>query len=372
MSITHRDLGTLLIRADAGSRIGAGHVMRCLALAQAWQRRGGTVHLAAAWLPDALRQHLSSHHITTTYLSRNSDDANQTVDLAKWLDADWIVIDGYHFDFEFQKRIKASQVPTSVIDDDACVERYTAKLLLNQNLYASERMYAGRADVSEMLLGNRFVLLRDEFINAAQTQRHHPDVARRVLVTLGGADADNTTGTVMRAISQSAIPDLDVTVAVGAGNPHHGCLKELSRQVPYRVSLEFNSSRMAELMRHADVAISAAGSTCWEFAATGLPALVVSLAKNQRLIAEAVAEAGIAVDLGCHDRCDAQQIAVRFDALARAAGQRTLMSKRGRQLVDARGADRVVSVMLAEKEDEIAYPIFGEQLGGMSNRRMAG
>ena len=48
--------GNLLVRADADARMGTGHLMRCLALAQAWQADGGQVIFLSHCESDALRR----------------------------------------------------------------------------------------------------------------------------------------------------------------------------------------------------------------------------------------------------------------------------------------------------------------------------
>lgn len=59
----------LLIHADANSHIGTGHVMRCLALAQAWQAAGGQVIFITACESEALRRRLIGEKLEVVALS---------------------------------------------------------------------------------------------------------------------------------------------------------------------------------------------------------------------------------------------------------------------------------------------------------------
>ena len=54
----------LAIRADAGTSAGAGHVMRSLALADAWQRSGGAVEWFSSEMPPMLADLIAARGIT--------------------------------------------------------------------------------------------------------------------------------------------------------------------------------------------------------------------------------------------------------------------------------------------------------------------
>jgi spore coat polysaccharide biosynthesis predicted glycosyltransferase SpsG len=60
---------TLLIRADASVSIGTGHIMRMIALGQAWQAQGGEVHFLCAEITSALEERLASEGFQLSRIS---------------------------------------------------------------------------------------------------------------------------------------------------------------------------------------------------------------------------------------------------------------------------------------------------------------
>ena len=124
---------SLLIRADAGPAIGIGHVMRCIALGQAWRLLGGTVCFLCAELPDLLRSRLleEGFHVESHRAEIGSDeDASCTLNLASALGADWLALDGYNFGIEFQQAIQADKCCLLLIDDYAHLDEYVPDVLL--------------------------------------------------------------------------------------------------------------------------------------------------------------------------------------------------------------------------------------------------
>jgi UDP-2,4-diacetamido-2,4,6-trideoxy-beta-L-altropyranose hydrolase len=315
----------LLIHADAGTAIGTGHLMRCLALAQACQDDGGSAAFFSHGLTPALAERLQRENFELL----TSDDGSHA--------ADWIVVDGYQFDSDYQSRIANSGRRLLWIDDEAHAAPYAATLVLNQNLHAHPDLYRERAASTRLLLGPRYALLRREFQRWRDWQRPHPSRARKVLVTLGGGDPKNMTLEIIRALR--SLDDVDAVVVAGATNPHFAALEAAAGD---RIRLQRNVTEMSELMAWADVAIAAAGSTSWELAFMGLPSLLLTLAANQRPVAEALYAAGVAIDLA-RDTAIAEPLTL----LLADAALREEMSRRGRALVDGRGASRVIARMHA-------------------------
>lgn len=321
--------------------------MRCIALAQGWKARGGQATFITACESNGLRQRLLDEGFQVIMLEQSYPDPADWEVTSEVLAAHpgaWVVLDGYLFDPAYQRQIKEAGHHLLVIDDMAHLDHYYADVVLNQNINA-ERLHYSCEPYTRLLLGTSYALLRREFLKWRGWKREIPEVAQKVLVTLGGGDPNNVTLKVIRAINKLKLKDLEIKVVIGPSNPHIALLKEAVHHSPFTIHLLPSAKNMPELMSWADVAVSAGGSTCWELAFIGLPSLIIVLAENQQRVATGLEAKGVAINLGWHTSVSEADLASALSELMYNAQQRQEMSERGHQLVNGHGSVRVVAIL---------------------------
>jgi UDP-2,4-diacetamido-2,4,6-trideoxy-beta-L-altropyranose hydrolase len=324
--------------------------MRCLGLAQAWQDAGGIVVFAMADRTPAVQERLEREGVEVIRLDADPGGAADlacTAQLAQAMNAASVVVDGYHFDSDYQRALKSAGLNLLFVDDNGDGQHYFADLILNQNAHADESFYRNRESYTQLLLGPSYAMLRREFGAWAGWRRDIASVGSKVLVTLGGSDPDNITLQVLRSLQLVDVEGLKFTAVVGGSNPHLASLEAAAAESSPPIHLVRDVRNMPELLAWADLAIAGAGVICWEMCLLGLPAILIDLAPNQLRIAQRLHQVGAGVHIGGAQEVSQRGIADAVQSSLLSAPGRGRMSRVGRELVDGKGASRVVASLLS-------------------------
>jgi UDP-2,4-diacetamido-2,4,6-trideoxy-beta-L-altropyranose hydrolase len=338
----------LLIRADASTDIGIGHVMRCLALAQAWLDAGGHATFALASGADELGNRIRTEGVGVSRIDAppgSQDDVLQTLKLRNETKANWLVLDGYQFVQEYRRQLENSGLRLLLIDDHGDCAPYRSEIVVNVNPQASDAMYAESQSKTRFLVGPKYALLRREFLAVPGAHTKVSERAQKILLTFGGSDSDNVTLRVLQALQEVRDPHLQITVIVGATNPNRASLQaEIARSF-HAARLLSDVGNMPQLMSECDLAITAGGATCQELAFLQVPMFLITIAENHEVTVEAYARANAAVTAGWFNRIDRSVLAASLRRVIVAPELREEIRANAKKLVDGRGAQRVVDVM---------------------------
>jgi len=343
---------TAVFRADANAQIGLGHVMRCLALAQAWIDADGEAVFVLADDVPAVRKRLESEGIEVHYLSSQSGsdaEAVETQAILADVNTEWLVLDGYHFDVAYVAKLHSVDYGLTLFDDHGSRSKYSAEIVLNPNVFARSAMYPQQSG-TEFLLGLQYALLRKEFWNSPKRDVIAPASVSKLLITMGGSDPENVTGFLLKAINLVEHYHLEITVIVGGANPHLETLKQGTKASRYPVQLLQNVTDMPSVFRHAEAAITAPGGTCAELALMGIPMFLITIADNHVLTGEEFAAQELAVNLGWYKQYTLETLVEPIKGFLKDSQRRRKIAQNALSQVDGQGAKRVVEAMLQHKK----------------------
>ena len=337
-----------LVRADGSVHIGTGHVSRCLTLARQADTLGVRVEFICRDLPGGLAPQIEAAGFHVHLLDvRESEDASSTLAIAATGTVQWLVVDHYGLDACWERRLRPAVGKILVIDDLAD-RAHDCDVLLDQNYWPNaQKRYAGLVPARCLqLLGPRYLLLREEFMQArARLSRTYGSVSR-VLVNFGGADEPNATCLALDALIALGRNDLHIDIVIGASNPHRE--EVAARQATLaKAQMHVQASNMAELVAAADMAIGACGSSTWERCFLGLPTIAMVLADNQRLAAEQLAREGVLVNMGAARDVTPAALRDGIAALIGAPRHRAELGERSMAIMPATAAN-VAKTLLEE------------------------
>jgi UDP-2,4-diacetamido-2,4,6-trideoxy-beta-L-altropyranose hydrolase len=286
----------VVIRTDATATIGAGHAMRCLALTGALRRQGAEVLLYGdVGAAIAERYAEAGATVVEPTPGEQTDRTLARNRLAVLLSSGgpamaWAVFDGYGFDADDHAAARRAGARVLVVDDYGHLPWYGADIILNQNISADAVQYAASPDCV-VLRGLRYVLLRHEFEarGGRESRRGKARAGRslpEVLVSMGGGDSGNATLAILQALPGELLRRIRLHVLVGPHNPHRDSLLHWGQASGAQAVIHSAVRDMPTLLASMDMAVTAAGSTCWELMCMGLPFVTVVLAENQQAIAE--------------------------------------------------------------------------------------
>ena len=339
-----RPVQRILFLADAGPRVGGGHVMRCLTLAGALRDKGAACAFVAT--PEVSRLLAAFAGPEIERLQGVGEDAEALARagltaIGDW-DATWVVADHYGLSAAQERRLRLSAGRLLAIDD--LRRSHDADLVLDTNLGRAPIDYRG----SEVLAGPGYTLIRPAFGDLRQIALMNRSVQSgvgRVLIAMGLTDLDGITARVLRAILP-VLGDRQADVVLGGGAAG---LDEVMRLAhgDRRIEVHVDTRAMSALTAAADLAIGAGGSSTWERCCLGLPAITVVLAENQKANAAALEAAGATLSLNVADADFDARLADQFQALCADDTRLKAMASAAAGLCDGQGAVRVAQRMLA-------------------------
>ncbi len=339
----------IVFRTDASINIGTGHVIRCLTLADELRQKGTDINFICREGPGDLINYIENRGYKVQQLSEEIDietDRKLTKEILSNCEfkPDWLIIDHYDIDISWEYPLRKYAKRLMVIDDLAN-RKHDCDLLLDQNYSKIDNRYNGLIpDKCIQLLGSEYAILRPQFQKARENLRERDGGVNRILVFMGGADPQNVTSKVLRAIHMLERSDIAVDVVVGNLSPYHDEIKTLTSNMPNTIC-HHNVENMAKFMSSADLCIGAGGTTTWERCCVGLPTITIILAENQKNISESLDKEGAIINLGWYQNVKENDITECINELINDPKKIQSMADKSRNLVDGEGVSRVVDTI---------------------------
>jgi UDP-2,4-diacetamido-2,4,6-trideoxy-beta-L-altropyranose hydrolase len=330
------------IRTDASTQIGAGHLVRCITLADAFRAAGANVEFICCDLGGGFKKLLCGKNYTVHELSgvrSQVTDALLTSEIISGRKINLMVVDHYELGLVWEKIIKPKVGKLLSIDDLG--RKHICDLLLDQN-YVSDlnsRYLKKVPPGCEVLLGPRYALLRPEFSNLRGPERG--DREAKKLFIFFGSGSEAVTCFYLKILAAESFQDIYIDCVLGSYETGCQKIERLAERRP-NTNIYHQVEDIGKIMSGADFALGALGTTTWERMCLGLPTAAILTAENQRLVMEAMKNNRLIWYLGDSRKAKTLKQGAYLNRVFKSKRNMEI-SRKSMKICDGLGASRVIS-----------------------------
>ena len=286
--------------------------MRCLTLANALALKGGYCQFICRKDEGNLIELIKNNNFETMVLKSEDEfhvnynnywrkDVSETINYIKDKSIDWLIVDHYAIDSKWEKKIRPYVKKIMVIDDLAN-RVHDCDVILDQNFVKDfEVRYDKLIPIKcSRILGPYYALLGPEYTKLRLNILRKKDFIKRIFIYFGTDYQNKLTKLTLKALKNFELDNIYIDVVVHDQNTNTQEIEKWSKNNLF-INIYKDVSSLGPLMLEADLAIGACGTTTWERCCLGLPTLVITIAENQRLIAQELNKYNIIYLLGHHN-----------------------------------------------------------------------
>jgi spore coat polysaccharide biosynthesis predicted glycosyltransferase SpsG len=346
----------IFIRVDATPRTGFERFARCLTLAAALQRRRRPVYFLSQLEPNSLAMAVKrggNEWLPADNPAGSDDDLVEVTQELRRLRPAAVVVDEAEASQDYLTALAETGVLLVSIDHLANV-RFPSQLVINPLLGPGKESYEFAVG-TQLLLGQRYSLVRPEVrrtrsgrsqepptVNAANGKGTAPQY--RAMLALGEDDPNRQVLELARLLLN--VPRLGkVDVVVRPYHPEVDAIRALAEANPGRLELAMEPAEVAARIVRCHFALTSGSGWSLELACVGVPQLLLVQSEQHWPTAQRLEEEGCATCLGWHANVSPATIRTAIANLVGDPLERQAMARCGRQLIDGRGPDRLVTAL---------------------------
>ena len=340
----------IFIRVDSSTKIGYGHFMRCMALADTLQKNF-EINFITRSLEGSLISDIQKKGFGIFQFYSNSEkineknDAQKTISLIKKHSGpkNILIVDNYQLSKKWETDVKPF-VHKLIVIDDLSNRSHNCDLLIDQNLHTKVNgLYKGLIPSNCIkLIGPKFSMIRKKFRMLKKSVKPRTFPIKKILVSFGGSDIENQTPVALNSIKKMN-GKINVDVVVGKANKCKKTLKIFCNKNKHFTYYE-QIDNIADLMLSSDLSIGSSGSTTWERCSLGLPAIVSISSNDQRDTANSLSKKKCVINLGDVKKVKESSYINAITNLKK--NDLRNMSKNSMSLVDGNGTQRILKHIL--------------------------